>query len=231
MIKLSQLKLGDEVLLYAPSRFGGLATGWYIVQKLGVSAAAVLPSDLNPSQSFAVHEGDFIAVRRPLAVDVEALPPAKPMDLDTPRTPMAEPAPRRPEPTPGRPETVYVINRSHDVELWSRYFGRTVHYAAGAVVDRRKGGQLVRAFEGIDSHDVDQFMHDLQPQAYLPGHEPAEFALTASDDDRPEPDRRPLEQLLAIPTRESRANPAGKPPAPQSGAPRRPRSGAPGKEN
>ena len=89
MIKLSQLKLGDEVLLYAPSRFGGLATGWYIVQKLGVSAAAVLPSDLNPSQSFAVHEGDFIAVRRPLAVDVEALPPAKPMDLDTPRTPMA----------------------------------------------------------------------------------------------------------------------------------------------
>jgi hypothetical protein len=219
MSALAKLQPGDLVALRRGQ--SGSASGMHLVLEQTENGVRV--------QSFADGHSWTVPLADVAGLYPSALPPAATVSLEPRPEPKVEPAPRRPEPTPGRPETVYVIHRSYDVELWSRYFGRTVHYAAGAVVGRRRDGQLVRAFEGIDSHDVDQFMHDLQPQAYLPGHEPAEFAPTASDDDRPEPDRRPLEEQLAVPLREP--NPSGRPPAPQSGAPRRPRSGAPGKEN
>jgi hypothetical protein len=85
--------------------------------------------------------------------------------------PSVEPRPRRQESPPGQPVVVHVIHRTTDVEIFSRYFGRTVHYTMGRVVGRRKDGQEVRAFE-VDSNDVQQFVHDLDPIAYLPGNEP-----------------------------------------------------------
>jgi len=110
MIPLSKLKIGDEVLIYAPSRFGGSSTGWYIVVELGTAAAAVMPADLNPGQGFKVHEGDFVAVRRPIAVDVDALPPSKPLDLETMPASKLEPAAPAVEARPRRRVLVRIIN-------------------------------------------------------------------------------------------------------------------------
>jgi hypothetical protein len=217
MSALAKLQPGDLVVLRRGQ--SGSASGMHLV--LEQTENGVRVQSFADGHSWTVPFADVAGLYR------SALPPAATVSLEPRPEPKIEPAPRRPEPVPGRPVTVHVIHRSHDVEFESRYFGRTVHYAAGAEVDRREDGQRVRAFDGVDSHDVEQFVHDLQPLAYLPGHEPDELAPTARDDEeRPKPDRRTLEAQLAVPTRDS--NPTGRPPAPQSGAPRRPRSGAPG---
>lgn len=186
-VDLAKVRRGDLVLVYSPARpngagLGDWSSGLHVVLDVGAGGVSVVPAaTLSSSQNFKAGAGDIAAVIRPSLVDVGALPTSKPMDLEKMPAPPPAPIDRRPEPAPGKPTTVHVINRSSDVEFFSRYFGRTVHYEIGGVVGRREDGQLVRAFDNVDSNDVAQFIHNLDPIAYLPGREPDPLPATARD--------------------------------------------------
>jgi len=184
-VDLAKVRRGDLVLIYSPSGRDGLgdwSCGLHVVLDVGAGGVSVVPAaTLDSAHNFKARAVDIVAVLRPVPVDVAALPASKPMDLETMPAPPPAAVVRHPEPAPGRPTTVHVIARSSAVEFFSRYFGRTVHYDIGAVVDRREDGQLVRAFDSVDSNDVAQFIHDLDPIAYLPGHAPDPLAATARD--------------------------------------------------
>lgn len=186
-VDLAKVKRGDVVLIYSPARpdasgLGDWSSGLHVVLDVGAAGVSVVPAaTLDSAHNFKARAVDIAAVIRPSVVDVAALPASKPMDLETMPAPPPAALVRHPEPVPGRPVTIHVIRRNSDVEFFSRYFGRTVHYEIGAVVGRREDGQLVRAFDNVDSNDVAQFIHDLDPSAYLPGHAPDPLAATARD--------------------------------------------------
>jgi hypothetical protein len=99
-VETAKLKPGDKVLVYSPRRLGGGSTGWYIVMRVGASAAAVIRAEtLDVSQCVKVFDGDIVEVLRPQFVDIAMLPAPWPMDLDSPlpevgtTTPSAEQVP------------------------------------------------------------------------------------------------------------------------------------------
>jgi hypothetical protein len=217
---------GDLVVLRRGQ--SGAAAGAYLVLELVEDRIKV--HALVDHQVWTARVADVLA--DVVGLYRSALPAAAAATLD-PRPEVKVAAAPAPEPTPPRLVLVHVINAGpvgYEITRPRTNLLRrpvTIQYKPQRVSRVDAVGQRHVEFE-VDVVDVDRFLKGV-PGSYRPATGPAELQPQFDDEERPEPDRRPLEEQLAVPLREP--NPSGRPPAPQSGSPRRPRSGAPGEDN